>query len=267
MMTSQYDDIGANYNVFKHLPTSIVESENVKDAVRPYLSKVEKPRVLDLACGTGYYSHKLLEWGASYVLGVDLSTSMVDVARQTISEEQKQAGVLRFETGNALTLGKISDEESFDVVTGVWLLNYSSSLDDMTQMFCSISANLKDGGVFVGVTPHPTDDIAAFAKMTSEVQERQGVRWGVTVDYYEELESGEGWRTEVVGHGEPKVSFKNFHLKKSLYEEGAKAGGMNGRVTWPEIKLPQEAVDKAGPGFWDMYFTHGPHMGVIVVEK
>lgn len=266
-MSSQYDDIGAKYNVFKHLPTSIVETQNVKDAVLPYLAKHEKARVLDLACGTGYYSHKLLEWGAGYVFGVDLSNSMVEVARQTISDEQRQAGVLRFDTGNALTLGKIPGEEPFDMATGVWLLNYSASVDDMTKMFQSISANLKDGGVFVGVTPHPTDDVTAFAEMTNEVQRKQPSRWGVTIDYYEQLESGEGWRTEVIGHGEPKVSFKNFHLKKSVYEAGAKAGGMNGRVTWNEIELPQEAIDKTGPAFWDMYFTNGPHMGVIVVEK
>jgi SAM-dependent methyltransferase len=266
-MTSQYDDIGANYNVFKHLPTSVVETKNVKDAVLPYLSKVDKPRVLDLACGTGYYSHKLLEWGAGYVFGVDLSKSMVEVASQTISEEERQAGVLRFETGNAVTLGKINDEQLFDVSTGVWLLNYSSSLKELTQMFRSISANLKDGGVFVGVVPPPRDDIAAFAEMTNEVQESQGARWGVTVNYYEQLESGEGWRTEVTGHGEPKVSFRNYHLKKSIYEEAARAGGMGGMIMWKEIKLPQEAIDKTGPEFWDTYFTIGPHMGLIVVEK
>lgn len=265
-MTSQYDEIGAKYNVFKDLPTSIIETHNVKDAVLPYLDKLEKPRVLDLACGTGYYSHKLREWGAGFVLGVDLSKSMVEVARQTVSEEQESQGVLKFQTGNVLTLGKIQDEEPFDLATGVWLLNYSSSLEDMTQMFRSISANLKEGGVFIGVTPHPTDDVAGFAKMTNEVETRQPGRWGVTIDYYEQLECGEGWKTEIVGHGAIKVSFKNFHLKQSLYEEGARAAGMK-KVTWKEIQLPQAAIDETGAEFWDMYFTNGPHMGVVIVEK
>ena len=266
-MASQYDEIGAKYNVFKRLPTSIVEEENVKDAILPYFSKLDNPRVLDLACGTGYYSHKLLQWGAGYVYGIDLSTSMVEVARQTVSKEQKQEGVLRFSAGNALTLGKIPDEERFDMATGFWLLNYSSNLDEMTQMFRSISANLKDGGVFVGITPHPTDDVTAFADMTNEAQRTQETRWGVRVNYYEELESKEGWRTEVIGGVEHKVAFKNFHLKKSVYEEGARAGGMKGKLIWRKIQLPQEALDKMGPAFWELYFTKGPHMGVIVVEK
>jgi SAM-dependent methyltransferase len=263
-MASQYDDIGAKYNVFKHFPTSVLETENFKDAVLPYLRKIERPRVLDLACGTGYYSHKLLDWGAAYVLGIDLSKAMVEAARQTITKEQQQAGVLRFQSGDALTLGKVHEEELFDIITGIWLLNYSSSTEDMTNMFRTISANLKEGGVFIGVTPHPTNDVTAYAKM---MKERQGARWGVTVDYYEQLVSGQGWRTEVIGDGEPRVSFKNFHLRKGVYEEGAKAGGMTGMVQWQDIALPREATDRAAPGFWDTYYTDGPHMGVIVVEK
>lgn len=266
-MTTQYDTIGSSYNVFKELPTAVIEHDNVRDAVLPYLSKYDKARVLDIACGTGFYSQKLLEWGASYVHGIDLSTMMVEVARTTISEEQKQQGVLKFDVGNGLDMGKIADEEPFDMVTGVWFLNYATGLEDMTKMFQTISADLKDGGVFIGVTPHHVEDVTAFAKTTNEFEKEQPGRWGVTVDYYEHLESGDGWRTEVRSCGENKVSFKNFHLKKSVFEEGARAGGMKGKVVWQEVKLPQAAIDMTGPDFWKFYFTNGPHMGVIIVEK
>ncbi|MDG2305017.1 MAG: class I SAM-dependent methyltransferase [Candidatus Binatia bacterium] len=38
--------------------------------------------VLDLACGTGFYTRRLKERGASSVLGVDLSREVIEVARR-----------------------------------------------------------------------------------------------------------------------------------------------------------------------------------------
>lgn len=266
-MTSQYDSIGARYNTIKQLPIAIVERENVKDAVLPYLGNLDSPRALDLACGTGLYSQNLLQWGAAYVHGVDLSTSMVEVAKQTITAEQQQKAVLKFDVGNAVTLGKIKDEEPFDLVTGSWLLNYSGDLEEMTQMFRSISDNLKPGGVFVGVTPHPTEDVDAYAGMANDVFQEHLEMWCVGVKYFEKLASGEGWRTEVVGHGDPPVSFTNFHLKRSVYEEAARRGGMTGKLTWKDVEVPQEALEKTkeSPGYWHMYNEFC--LGVLIVEK
>jgi toxoflavin synthase len=266
-MASQYDSIGSKYNVFKQLPTSIVETSNLHDALLPYLSMGGKPRVMDLACGTGYYSRKLLEWNASYVLGVDLSSGMIEVANQSLSESGKHHGSLKFMVGDALHLGKIEDELPFDIVIGAWLLNYSSCMEEMTQMFRTISANLKEGGVFVGITPHPTEDVDAFVQMTNDFQMERPGRWGVEVSFYEKLKSGEGWRTEVVGHGEHEVVFRNFHLRKSVYEKGARQGGMNGKIGWKEVKMPQQALERMGEEYWKDYFVKGPHIGILVVEK
>lgn len=64
-MASQYDEIGPGYSDIKKLVTSMVEEVNVRQAVQPYPAKMAHPRrILDLACGTGYYSKKAIDWGA-----------------------------------------------------------------------------------------------------------------------------------------------------------------------------------------------------------
>src|SRR5512139_3420831 len=48
---------------------------------------VQGRRVLDIACGEGYGSWLLKEWGASSVLGIDISQEAISVAKQQFSRE------------------------------------------------------------------------------------------------------------------------------------------------------------------------------------
>lgn len=267
-MTSQYDAIGSKYAVFKTLPTSIVEKENVRQAIVPYLSKSPHPRVLDLACGTGYYSKSVIDWGAEYVLGVDISSGMVNAAKESISQSDKYAGKIKFKVGNALDLGKLDGEDPFDIVIGAWLLNYASDLDEMTNMFQSISANLKKGGVFIGLTPPQADDVDAVVKRRMETHVDFPETFPIRVNHLERLESGLGWRTEVSNtSGGEKVTFRNFHLNKDVYEQGARKGGLGGKLSWPEVIIPEEARAALTEDVWEMYERVGGHMSLLVVEK
>lgn len=268
-MASQYDAIGSRYNVFKELSTSVVERENVKQAVTPYLSKTDKPRVLDLACGTGYYSKLLLDWGADYVHGTDLSGGMISAADSTLAAHPDYKGRCTFEVANALDQGRIKGQEPFDIVIGAWLLNYASDREEMGKMFDTISANLREGGVFVGITPTATDDVDGLAQQPMYHMFPES--WPITVEYYERLESGDGWKTEVSSQavsGQENVKFRNYHLKKSLYEKGAREGGMKGKLEWRDVKVPDIARQGAmSEELWKVFLDSGTHMGLLVVER
>lgn len=268
-MSSQYDTIGSKYSVIKEMITSVMEEENLRTATMAYLSRTEKPRVLDLACGTGFYSKKALDWGADYVVGVDVSSGMVQAAKDLLSkDDNKYHGRIKFEVGNVLDLGKLEGEPPFDIVLGAWLLNYAGSLDELTSMFRTIAANLKDGGVFVGLTPSAVEDVDALARRWTETQAKLPQGFPIQVHYYERLPSGEGWKTEVGNTaGAEKISFKNFHLKKSLYEAGARGAGLQGRMEWPEVEIPERVKAGLINEGWKMYVDGGRHMGIFVVEK
>jgi len=79
MMVSQYHAIGDKHKVIKELPTALVEKSNVRVAIAP---RVKDARVLDLTCGTSFFSRLLIDWGAASVVGVDLSPAMVVVAER-----------------------------------------------------------------------------------------------------------------------------------------------------------------------------------------
>ncbi|CAN8099989.1 unnamed protein product [Discula destructiva] len=267
-MTSQYDAIGSKYNVFKEVITSVVEEANMRKALMPYLIKNPKARILDLATGTGHYSKKAIDWGADFVLGVDLSKAMVEAAKDTLSRDDKYKDKVRFEVGDALNLDSVEGEEPFDIVLGVWLLNYASSLEEMTRMFGTIAASLKDGGVFIGLTPTPTGDVDAMARRVTESRASVPKNFPIHVDYYERLESGDGWKTEISSTGPGnQFAFRNFHLKKSLYEEGARRAGLKGKVEWPEIEIPQQARKVLAREGWEAYMDEKDQIGMLIVEK
>lgn len=124
-----YDAIGEKYLLVKEIPTAVVECSNLHVALAPY---IKGARVLDLACGTGYYSTLLLEWGASAVVGIDLSPAMIDAAekrREALPPNVREA--LQYRVGDAISLGKV-DDEGFDLVVGAWLLNYAGTQAELT---------------------------------------------------------------------------------------------------------------------------------------
>jgi predicted RNA methylase len=56
----------------------LIERENVREKVAPFIGKA---RILQLACGSGFYTCSFLAWGASSALGVDISSVVIDEVR------------------------------------------------------------------------------------------------------------------------------------------------------------------------------------------
>jgi SAM-dependent methyltransferase len=79
-------------------------------------------RVLDVGCGSGYFLHRLSEYGAGECHGIDLLASRIEAAREEYPGQEWHVGSaseLPFEDG------------SFDLVTQFTCL--SSILDDVTR--------------------------------------------------------------------------------------------------------------------------------------
>ena len=85
-MPFRYDDIGAAYGEMRKLPISVLQDANFEAAVAPF---IKDAKVLDLACGTGYYSKKCLEWGAEQVVGIDISKAMEDAANAALTNSNR----------------------------------------------------------------------------------------------------------------------------------------------------------------------------------
>lgn len=257
-MATQYDDIGISYNEMRQLPGAKLIDQNVKTAVSPY---IEGAKVLDLACGTGIYSNSLLSWGASEVLGVDISSAMIEVAKATTTSEN-----VKFEVGDC-TKPIMFGRGQYDLVVGAWLLNYAATKDEMTSMYRTIAMNLKDGGTFVGVTPHPTEDPKSFIQKASEVRP---ARLGeVNVSPSQKIPDGMSAHVKTVLDS-GIVEFDAYHLRKSIYETSAREAGFSGTLVWKPVDLPdgkEEDPAMMRPAeYWQTYIDV-PHFGILIVLK
>ena len=78
----------------------------------------ERPRVLDVGCGSGRVAEEVLEHGAGAYVGVDFSEPMLDLSRERLA---------RFDAPVDLVLGdfrQVPLDGTFDVVLGLGLFDY-----------------------------------------------------------------------------------------------------------------------------------------------
>lgn len=286
-MASQYDEIGLAYESMKRFPATVLERITFQSVVTPLLSARKDVKILDLACGTGYYTRLLREWGGasvSSILGIDLSTVMIDGARESAAQLSSSSSSpvgnlahITFQVGDCIQPLNLPDGP-FDVVTGAWLLNYASSHSEMTAMWRNISLHLRDDtGVFVGITPYPARDLDAFAASFSPTVNpaaaRDREKYGVSVTYASKLASGEGYSTKITAYTSPsEIEFENFHLSREVYETSAREGGMKGELKWIEPQVPPRTEEESRElygverAWWDEY-RERTHFGILVVRK
>ncbi|HEY9481139.1 MAG TPA: class I SAM-dependent methyltransferase [Candidatus Paceibacterota bacterium] len=102
-------------------------------------------KILDLACGQGYFSHALAAEGAQ-VTGVDIAPELIDIAKKHADHNEE------FLVSSADNLSAFADM-SFDVVVCVLAIQ---NIERMAEAFRQVSRVVRAGGRFVLVLNHPS---------------------------------------------------------------------------------------------------------------
>jgi glycosyltransferase involved in cell wall biosynthesis/SAM-dependent methyltransferase len=108
---------------------------------------VNQKRVLDIACGEGYGSNLLLQWGATEVVGVDISREAIAAARHYFSSPG--ANFLECDVDNAWN--DVLDLGPFDVVVSFETIEHVKRPDAFISL---LKACCRDGGVTVISAPN-----------------------------------------------------------------------------------------------------------------
>lgn len=135
-------------------------SDNPNDALeRPLFlelaGNLSNLDIIDLGCGDAAFGKEALQQGARSYTGIEVSKSMVDLARQTLANTPGKVYLESIETWQA--------EDEADLVSSRLALNYVEKLEPVFQ---HIYQALRPGGRMVVSVEHPviTSNFASLAE-------------------------------------------------------------------------------------------------------
>lgn len=240
-MATDYNTISEEYKRAKLQPwRTHIESYTLFELVGDLAGK----SVLDLACGEGFHTRVLKQKGATRVLGVDISSSMIDLARK---EEATRPLGIDYLVQDAK---KLNLSEQFDLVFAAYLLNYASSKEELLQMCQAIARHIKPGGRFVTINSNPDytgqDDSMRkydFTRQTSGRREGTPVVWKFFL---------------------PDGAFEitNYYLTTATHETALTNARLRD-IRWHPPRVSPEGLAEFGEAYWAEFLEFKP---VICLE-
>lgn len=238
---STYDSIGG---LFERFTDTAAQREVEVRTILHMAGDVQGQRVLDLACGYGYFGRELLKRGAASVVGVDISEKMIELARE---ESRKNGDSIEFHVRNVCEMESFGE---FDMVMAAWLFNYAESLDDLKKMFKAVARNLKPSGKLVAYTVDPNFQLSKGNFAT----------YGVNVLSEEPWDQGYRHRAEFVTN--PPSLFTFYRWSRADYEQAIAEAGL-GAVHWQKPLLVEGDIKRYTPGFWTTFQENCLQTGLV----
>lgn len=152
MNNSAYDEIAEWYD--ECIRRGTIPHDVVLPALFALIGDIKGQHICDLACGQGVVARQLARQGG-VIVGVDLSTKLLDLARQYQDAEMQSnnctTGSITYLHGNAQRLAAIEDSAFDGVVCNMALMD----IPDLTAALHTVNRILRPGGWFVFSVTHP----------------------------------------------------------------------------------------------------------------
>ena len=241
-MATQYDAIAEQYRRSKASPLrSYIEAYTFLNLVGVVAGK----RVLDLACGEGFYSRQLKTLGAAKVVGVDISVAMIRLAEQ---QERDDPQGIKYVCAD---VSELDDLGQFDIVVAAYLLHYAPNVDALTRMCRNIKRHLPEGGRFVTLNENPDQSAECYVGY-----EQYG--FNKTVDQ----PRTDGSRiTYFMVAGRELFEFHAHYFARETYERAMSDAGFT-HIAWHPLALDPAGVDAHGSAYWQEYLDNPPIIGL-----
>ena len=211
------------------------------------LRKIKRSTVLVLACGEGFYARFIKQEGAVKVVGVDVSSKMIFLARQ--EEKAKPLGIKYFN----YDVKKFPKIGNFDLVTATFLLCFADSKENLLKMCKNIYKNLKKGGKFTSINNNPLIPLK-FDK-----------KYNLTIKGKKHLKEGDILMVTIYKGDKKICSFKNYFWKKETYNQALRQAGFK-IIKWHKPIIAKEGFKKFGRDFWKQYLNKSPFMAIECIK-
>ncbi len=230
MAEDQYSEIANAYSSMSNPAKLFVQLPMVLEMV----GGVKGKKVLDLACGSGFYTRIFSKQEPGLIVGVDKSKEMIEIAE---AFEQHEKRGIQYVQSDAIKFKPIT---AFDVVTAVFLLNYASTKYELFEM-CKKAKHLlrENDGIFCGLT------------------ESFGLKLQDEFHYNARLSSPDG--KKVLHDGDRvKIEFAEsemfsiivYYWSKETYEKAFENAGFKS-FEWVHAKVSDEVLRNFEPGYWN----------------
>lgn len=247
MESNSYDQIANEYRDSKQLDfRKYIEEYTLLQLA----GDITGLHLLDLACGEGIYTRKLKKQGAASILGVDLSARMIDLAEES---EKKEPLGCEYLVHDVLTLSHLGE---YDIVVGMYLLNYAQAPEELTQFCEVVYKHLKPGGRFIGFNDNPHNDSAHYAKYR---------KYGFVKETTENRIAGDFVKYRMFNLDGTEFSFDNFYFEPKMYADAFAKAGLN-HFKWEGPLLHPEHHHPEKFGYWEDFMNHPPLIGFSAVK-
>jgi ubiquinone/menaquinone biosynthesis C-methylase UbiE len=193
-----------------------------------FLGEVKGKRILDAGCGTGYLTRKLTNKGA-LVTGVDISSKMIEIARQKSIETEFE---IEYYVDSCSQL-KCCNDDVFDAIVSNYVLMDIPDLEGTIKAFDRV---LKPNGIAIIIFSHPCfpqgkarvieeDEIVLYEWNFSYFMQQKCIEppWNhFTSDFiWFHRPLSDYWKAfkdcgfNIVDFEEPRISEERFHLAEN----------------------------------------------------
>lgn len=235
-----YDGIGEKFDL---AVSTASEREVEVNTFFSMMGDVNGRKILDLACGHGFFAREMIERGAAAVTGVDISPEMIRLA----IKDSAQHAHLDFQVHDVESMPHLGH---FDLVSAVWLLCYANSEETLVRMLSNIHAHLKPGGRLVAYTSNP-DFRLSICNFT---------RYGLTILSEDPIDGG--FSCDAQFASEPPVPFHFFRLSREVYERAIRRAGFKA-FDWVVPIIAQKQLDAYGEEYWGDFRRNCDQVGLV----
>jgi 2-polyprenyl-3-methyl-5-hydroxy-6-metoxy-1,4-benzoquinol methylase len=227
---SSLRDTGVTYNDFVEQP-----------AIKSLISSLEGKSVLDLGCGDGGFAKYCINHGATNVLGVDISSNMINQAREENRRENIKYLCMPIED-------LVLPTEKYDLIVSSLVIHY---IEDYPALLKKVNGLLHKNGKFIFSTEHPI--VTARKEMNNWVKDKNGnkLHWAID-EYQEEGQREQRWYIDGVIKYHRTISTlinglieAGFTIEKILEPQSIPAGIKQMPKIINEIRRPSFIVIKA----------------------
>ena len=243
---TQYDKIAGPYDRMNEERPD--RGRILTPSAKHYLGDIRGLNVLELACGSGYFSRRLKAWGAASVLGIDISREMIELALR--KDEDDPAGI-QYRVADVASLGKLG---TFDLAFAGFLLHYAPTKEALARMCAHIASNLKPGARFVALNENPAHPL------------HRGVKYEVEIAALGPIADGSVVQLSHCRDGVRAFSFSHHHYEPATYRAALEAAGFS-KIEWKPFIKGAGADEGFAPGYWDEFTSGDFSIAVLICEK